>query len=101
MLSPTASAEKAFNDPEGAYDIVVNLAAETKYGQSDEVIFKTIFCLLSFSLSLLKVYKERVLTITLNCAHLAAKMSAKKFIEVSTAQVYDSGKVRSCDHHIM
>lgn len=34
----TASAEKAFTDPEGSYDIVVNLAAETKYGQSDEVI---------------------------------------------------------------
>ena len=24
-------------------------------------------------------------------------MSVKRFIEVSTAQVYDSGKVRSCD----
>ena len=32
-----ASAEKAFTDPEGAYDFVINLAAETKYGQSDEV----------------------------------------------------------------
>lgn len=41
-----------------------------------------------------QVYKERVLNITVNCAHLAAKMSVKKFIEVSTAQVYDSGKVR-------
>ena len=38
-----------------------------------------------------------MLAITLNCAHLAAKMSVKMFIEVSTAQVYDSGKVRSCD----
>ncbi|XP_065886114.1 uncharacterized protein [Dysidea avara] len=76
-LANKASAEKAFTDPEGTYDIVVNLAAETKYGQSDEV------------------YKERVLTITLNCAHLAAKMSAKKFIELSTAQVYDSGKTPS------
>lgn len=76
-LANNASAEKAFTDPEGAYDIVINLAAETKYGQSDEV------------------YKERVLTITLNCAHLAAKMSVKKFIEVSTAQVYDSGKSAS------
>ena len=47
-----------------------------------------------------QVYKERVLTITLNCAHLAAKMSVKKFIEVSTAQVYDSSKVRSCEHHV-
>ena len=35
--SHIASAEKAFIDPEGAYDFVVNLAAETKYGQSDEV----------------------------------------------------------------
>lgn len=76
-LANNASAEKAFADPEGNYDIVVNLAAETKYGQSDEV------------------YKERVLNITVNCAHLAAKMSVKKFIEVSTAQVYDSGKSTS------
>lgn len=38
-----------------------------------------------------------MLTVTLNCAHLAAKMSVRRFIEVSTAQVYDSGKVRSCD----
>ena len=37
-MIPIASAEKAFNDPEGAYDIVINLAAETKYGQSDEVL---------------------------------------------------------------
>lgn len=37
MWSHIASAEKAFIDPEGAYDFVVNLAAETKYGQSDEV----------------------------------------------------------------
>jgi len=48
-----------------------------------------------------QVYKERVLTITLNCAHLAAKMSAKKFIEVSTAQVYDSGKVSGCGRDMM
>lgn len=36
-FDPIASAEKAFSDPEGAYDFVINLAAETKYGQSDEV----------------------------------------------------------------
>jgi len=92
---PIASAEKAFTDPEGAYDIVVNLAAETKYGQSDEVLHyhgnQSIILLFLY-----QVYKERVFTITLNCAHLAAKMSAKKFIEVSTAQVYDSGKVSGC-----
>lgn len=32
-----ASVEKAFLDPEGDYDYCVNCAAETKYGQSDEV----------------------------------------------------------------
>ena len=42
-----------------------------------------------------------MLTIALNCAHLAAKMSAKKFIEVSTAQVYDSGKVSGCGHDMI
>lgn len=94
----TASAEKAFADPEGVYDIVVNLAAETKYGQSDEVVHYhgNQICYYSY-----QVYKERVLTIALNCAHLAAKMSAKKFIEVSTAQVYDSGKVSGCGHDMI
>jgi hypothetical protein len=32
-----ASVVSAYNDPEGEYDFVINLAAETKYGQTDAV----------------------------------------------------------------
>ena len=33
--------------------------------------------------------------LSVNCAKEAAKQNAKLYIEVSTAQVYDSDKVRS------
>lgn len=36
-LANPASAEKAFHHEAGAFHYVFNLAAETKYGQSDEV----------------------------------------------------------------
>ena len=36
-LANPASAEKAFASDSGPFDLVYNLAAETKYGQSDEV----------------------------------------------------------------
>ena len=36
-LANPASAEKAFASDDGPFDLVYNLAAETKYGQSDEV----------------------------------------------------------------
>jgi len=54
------------------YDYVINLAAETKYGHNDEV------------------YKERVQHLSLSCAAEAAKHNVRRFVEVSTAQVYDS-----------
>jgi len=53
------------------YDYVINLAAETKYGHNDEV------------------YKERVHHLSMACAREAVKHNIKKFIEVSTAQVYE------------
>jgi len=53
------------------YDFVINLAAETKYGHNDEV------------------YKERVKHLSLSCAAEAAKHRIRRFIEVSTAQVYE------------
>lgn len=40
-----------------------------------------------------QVYKERVLTVATNCAQQAAKTGVKRFIHVSTAQVYNSDKV--------
>ncbi len=36
-LANPASCEKVFADEEGPFDIVYNLAAETKYGQADQV----------------------------------------------------------------
>lgn len=56
------------------FDYVVNLAAETKYGHNDGV------------------YEERVFQLALVVAKAAAKHHVKKFVEVSTAQVYDPSK---------
>jgi len=71
LCSPT-SIEKFFAT-EGTWDIVVNLAAETKYGQTEEV------------------YKEKVLDVVKKCSDEAKKLKVKKWIEVSTAQVYEPG----------
>ena len=40
-----------------------------------------------------KVYKERVLSVAVNCAKEAAKTKVDRFIHFSTAQVYDCDKV--------
>ncbi|CAG5134376.1 unnamed protein product [Candidula unifasciata] len=69
-----ASAEKAFCDDEGVFNIVVNLAAETKYGQSE------------------LVYKEGIYKLSMNCAEIAAQQKVRRYVEVSTAQVYGSEK---------
>ena len=53
-----------------SYDLVINLASETKYGQSEEV------------------YKEKVYDVALRVAK-AAVGKCKVFVEVSTGQVYD------------
>ncbi len=44
-----------------------------------------------------QVYKERVLDVSVNCAREAAKTGVTRFIEVSTAQVYDCDKVVRAD----
>jgi len=56
------------------WDVVVNLAAETKFGQTEEV------------------YKEKVLDVAVKCAAEAKKIGCRKWIEVSTAQVYQAAK---------
>ncbi|ORZ40146.1 NAD-dependent epimerase/dehydratase [Catenaria anguillulae PL171] len=74
LVSP-ASIEKAFARDDGKpWDVVVNLAAETKYSQSESV------------------YEEKIVMLSTNCAKEAAKNKSKLFIEVSTAQVYDGDK---------
>lgn len=57
------------------FDYVFNFAAETKYSQASEI------------------YKERILKLSVNCAKEAAKRNIKVFVEMSTAEVYDSNQV--------
>ena len=78
-LSNPTHIKKAFEDPTGTYQVVVNLAAETRYGQEEAT------------------YKQMVYDISINCAKEALNnlSSLEKYIEVSTAQVYDSGSKAS------
>jgi len=76
-LCSAASIAKCFECPEGKYNYVFNLAAETKYGQSDEV------------------YNEKVLDVAKKCAEEAKKVGVDKFIEVSTGQLYSGDKKAS------
>jgi len=73
-LAREAMVAKVFDSSEGAWDYVINLAGETKYSQTDEV------------------YKENILDVSTTCGSAAAKAGVKRFIEVSTAQVYDADK---------
>lgn len=59
------------------FDYVINLAAETKYGQTPEV------------------YNEKILDLANKVGNAAKAHGVEKFIEVSTAQVYDSGSKAS------
>ncbi|GBM89124.1 hypothetical protein AVEN_153749-1, partial [Araneus ventricosus] len=73
-LINSASCQNAFADDDGPYDFVVNLAAETKMGQSDPV------------------YKEGIVKLSINCAKEAAKQKVKRFIEISSGHVHSSEK---------
>jgi len=73
-LAREAMVEKVFDESGGKWDFVFNLAGETKLSQTDEV------------------YKENIIEVSLTCAKVAAKHGVKRFIEVSTSQVYDAGK---------
>jgi nucleoside-diphosphate-sugar epimerase len=58
------------------FDYVFNFAAETKYSQVPEI------------------YQERIFNLSVNCAKEAAKRNVKLFVEMSTAEVYDSNQVK-------
>jgi len=73
-LTSPASIAKCFALEGGKFNLVFNLAAETKYGQTDAV------------------YAEKVLDLSVKVATEAAKQKVDRFIEVSTAQVYEAGK---------
>merc|ERR1711991_738281 len=81
-LSSPASIKKNF-EPEGGepWDVIFNLAAETKYGQTEEV------------------YKEKVLDVCQKCVKEAQDLKVKKWVEVSTAQVYASTKKKFADEN--
>jgi len=74
-LTSVASIAKIFAiEGGGKFNIVFNLAAETKYGQTEAV------------------YNEKVYDLSVKCAQEAAKTKVDRFIEVSTAQVYKPNK---------
>eukprot|EP01111_Echinosteliopsis_oligospora_P005390 TRINITY_DN186_c0_g1_i1.p1 TRINITY_DN186_c0_g1~~TRINITY_DN186_c0_g1_i1.p1 ORF type:complete len:387 (-),score=108.16 TRINITY_DN186_c0_g1_i1:139-1239(-) len=66
------SIERAFTDPEGEYNIVVNLAAETKLSLESSA------------------YKEGIVELSKRVASVAVKHKIEKFIQLSTAQVFES-----------
>lgn len=72
-LNSAASIAKIFT-VDGGFQYVFNLACETKYGQTPEV------------------YKEKVLDVATKCLAEAKKSGVKRWIEMSTAQVYAAGK---------
>ncbi|KJE89679.1 NAD-dependent epimerase/dehydratase [Capsaspora owczarzaki ATCC 30864] len=78
-LTNAASTANAFDNAGASFDFVINLAAETKYGQTE------------------KIYEEKVLSLSVCVAKEAAKRGVKRFIEVSTAQVYSSDKDASTE----
>ncbi|KAJ3431169.1 nad-dependent epimerase/dehydratase [Anaeramoeba flamelloides] len=73
-LNSVTSIEKSYDDPDGGWDCVINLAGETKYGQTAEV------------------YQEKIISVSIKCAEEAVKRKVPKYIEVSTAQVYKADK---------
>ncbi|KAJ8036359.1 dTDP-D-glucose 4,6-dehydratase [Holothuria leucospilota] len=76
-LNQPTSCPKAFDSDDGEFDVVINLAAETKFGQYDGV------------------YEESILKVGINCSREAAKRNIKKYIELSTGQVYSYDKKAS------
>jgi len=70
LINAEATA-KAFHDPEGDYNIVINLAGETKLSQQDNV------------------YVDGISKLSTNVAQEALKHKTEKYIEVSTAEVYE------------
>jgi dTDP-4-dehydrorhamnose reductase len=66
---------KVFDDGDYKWNLVFNCAGETKYSQTEEV------------------YKENIIDVSKTTAKAAASRNIGRFIELSTAQVYDAGKV--------
>ncbi len=88
---------KVFDTADGKWDFVFNLAGETKYSQTEEVhqIIDLNFLICK------KVYKENIIDVSVTCATAAAKAGVQRFIEVSTAQVYDADKAKISDFKML
>jgi len=71
LVNPDAIA-RVFTD-DGNFNIVINLAAETKLSLEPGA------------------YKEGIVDLSVRCATEAVKHNVERFIEVSTAQVYEAG----------
>ncbi|KAF7722582.1 hypothetical protein EC973_002935 [Apophysomyces ossiformis] len=79
LINPN-SIQACFQRTDGKeFDYVFNFAAETKYSQVPEV------------------YQERIYQLSINCAKEAAKRNVKVFVEMSTAEVYDSDQDASTE----
>jgi len=70
---------KVFDQSDFKIDYVFNLAGETKYSQTEEV------------------YKENIIDVSVTCGKEAVKAGAKRFVEVSTSQVYSGDKKASAE----
>jgi len=73
-LASESHVQKVFEHDGGSWNIVFNLAAVTKYGQGKEV------------------YDMNVVSLSKLCSAASVKYGAKKYIEVSTALVYEKKK---------
>lgn len=78
-LISQGSAENAFASDDGPFDYVVNLAAETKYGQSEPV------------------YHEGVVRLSENCARAAASSGVRMYVELSSGQMSSNHKKAACE----
>lgn len=76
LLNPS-HIDRAFDYEGNHFDYIVNCGVGVRYGQAEEV------------------YKESVLQLDLNCAKKAAGLKGKKYIQISTGQVYNSDKKTS------
>lgn len=76
LTNPTSIA-KCFTVEGSKFNLVFNLACETKYSQTVEV------------------YREKILDLKKKLAAEAVKQGVERFIDVSTAQIYEAGKKAS------
>lgn len=79
LINP-ASCKAAFECPEGPFDFIINLAAETKINLPD--------C----------VYEEGILKLSRNCAKEACECRPKRYVELSSGHIYGEGKKPSQEH---